>query len=178
MSRPTFNLGAFLEKEKLKTDGSNFTTWFRTLRIILAPHRMGYVLDVAVGDAPSGDTSKNDTAVYQTKVDNASFIQSGMLFAMESDLQKSFEKMSAFELITNLKSISAPQVREERYEASELFFSSHMDEHNSEHVVKMSGYVQGLNALECQILDELAIDRVLQSMSLRMCPELEHARDD
>ena len=34
----------------------------------------------------------------------------------------------------------------------------------SEHVVKMSGYVQRLNALECKILDELAIDRVLQSL--------------
>jgi hypothetical protein len=41
-----------------------------------------------------------------------------------------------------------------------------MDEHNSvsEHVVKMSGYVQCLNALECQIPDELVIDRVLQSL--------------
>jgi hypothetical protein len=43
-----------------------------------------------------------------------------------------------------------------------------MDEHNSvsEHVVKMSGYVQCLNALECQILNKLAIDRVLQSLPL------------
>jgi hypothetical protein len=43
-----------------------------------------------------------------------------------------------------------------------------MDEHSSvsEHVVKMSGYVQRLNALECQILDELVIDRVLQSLPL------------
>ena len=43
-----------------------------------------------------------------------------------------------------------------------------MEEHSSisEHVVKMSGYVQRLNALDCQILDELAIDRVLQSLPL------------
>src|SRR3954469_5767656 len=34
----------------------------------------------------------------------------------------------------------------------------------SEHVVKMCGYVQRLNALECQIPDELAVDRVLQSL--------------
>jgi hypothetical protein len=56
----------------------------------------------------------------------------------------------------------------ERYEASELFCSSRMDKHGSvsEHVVKMSGYIQCLNALECQILDELAIDRVLQSLPL------------
>jgi hypothetical protein len=90
MARPTFNLGAFLEKEKLKTDGSNFTTWFHTLRIVLAPHRMGYVLDATVGKAPKEDASKDDKVLYQTKVDDASFVQSGMMFAMESDLQKRF----------------------------------------------------------------------------------------
>jgi hypothetical protein len=166
MSRPTFNLGAFLEIEKLKTNGSNFTTWFHTLRIILAPHRMGYVLHAAIGAAPSGDASNDVKNIYQTKVDDASFVQSGMLFAMESDLQKRFEKMSAFEIITNLKVVFAPQAWAERYEASELFFSSHMDKHSSvsEHVVKMSGYVQRLNTLECKISDELAIDRVLQSL--------------
>jgi hypothetical protein len=60
MACPIFNLGAFLEKEKLKTNGSNFPTWFRTLRIIFAPHRMGYALDAAVGAAPKADTSKDD----------------------------------------------------------------------------------------------------------------------
>src|SRR3954470_20443044 len=42
-----------------------------------------------------------------------------------------------------------------------------MDDHGnvSEHVVKMSGYVQRLNALECQIPDELVVDRVLQSLT-------------
>jgi hypothetical protein len=59
-------------------------------------------------------------------------------------------------------------VRVERYKAFELFFSSRMDEHSSvsEHMVKMSGYVQCFTALECQIPDELAIDRVLQSLPL------------
>jgi hypothetical protein len=73
---------------------------------------------------------------------------------------------SSFEIITDLKAIFAPQARAERYEAFELFFSSRMDEHSSvsEHIVKISGYVQCFNALECQILDELPIDRVLQSL--------------
>ena len=41
-----------------------------------------------------------------------------------------------------------------------------MEEHTSvsEHVVKMFGYVTCLNALDCKIPDELAIDRVLQSL--------------
>lgn len=37
-----------------------------------------------------------------------------------------------------------------------------MEDHSSvsEHIVKMSGYVQRLNAMDCKIPDELAIDRV------------------
>src|SRR3954466_3885212 len=89
-----------------------------------------------------------------------------MLYSMEAELQKLFERIGAYEIITDLKVVFAPQARTERYEASEDLFSAKMDEHNSvsEHVVKMSGYVQRLNALECQILDELAVDRVLQSL--------------
>jgi hypothetical protein len=64
MARLAFNLGAFLEKEKLKTDGSNFTTWFHTLRTILAPDRMGYVLDAIVGEVPKEDASKDNKPVY------------------------------------------------------------------------------------------------------------------
>jgi hypothetical protein len=60
MSCPVFNLGAFLDKEKLKTDGSNFTSWFRNLRIVLSPHRTGYVFDAAVGDAPKPEASKDE----------------------------------------------------------------------------------------------------------------------
>jgi hypothetical protein len=127
---------------------------------------MGYVLDAAVGEGPKSGATNDEKAVYQTKVDDASFVQSGMLFAMESDLQKHFEKMSEFEIITDLTVVFAPRARAEGYEASKLFFSSRMDAHSSvsKLVVKMSSYVQRLNALECQIPDKLVIDRVLQSL--------------
>ena len=74
--------------------------------------------------------------------------------------------MSEFDIITYLKAVFAPQAKAERYEASELFFSAKMEEHSyvREHMVKMSGYVTHLNALDCKIPDELAIDRVLQSL--------------
>src|ERR1041385_7438355 len=74
--------------------------------------------------------------------------------------------MGAYEIITDLKAVFAPQAMVEHYEAFEAFFSAKMDEHSSvsEHVYKMSGYVQRLNALECRIPDELAVDRVLQSL--------------
>ena len=71
---------------------------------------------------------------------------------MEAKPQKRFETMGAYEIIIDLKAVFAPQARAEWYEASKAFFSAKMDEHNSvsEHVVKMSGYVQRLNALECR----------------------------
>ena len=168
MSRSIFNLGPFLEKEKLKTDGSNFTTWFRTLWILLVPQKMIYVLEAPLGVEPAATASRDDKNVYQSRIDDFSIVQSGMLYAMEADLQKRFEKMSAFEIINDIKAMFAPQARAERYEASELFFSAKMEEHSSvsEHVVKMSDYVQCLSALECQIPDELATDRVLQALPL------------
>ena len=84
--RPTFNEWPFLEKEKLKTDGSNFTSWYRTLRILLVPHKMSYVLDAALGAAPAAAASQADKNVYLTKSDDSSIVQSGMLYAMEDEL--------------------------------------------------------------------------------------------
>ena len=80
-------LGSFLEKEKLKTDGSNFTTWFRTLRILLVPQKMIYVLEAPLGVEPAATASQDDKNVYQSRADDFSIVQSGMLYAMKGDLQ-------------------------------------------------------------------------------------------
>src|ERR1041384_3985834 len=157
--RPSFNLGSFLEKDKLKTDVTNFTNWFRTLRILLVPLKMTYVLEGALGDAPADDASQDEKNVYLSKTDDYNLVQSGMVYSMEVELWKRFERMGAYEIITDLKAVFAPQARAERYESSEAFFSANMDEHGSvsEHVVKMSGYVHCLNALECQIPNDLLL---------------------
>jgi len=86
MSRPTFNLGSFIDKEKLKTNGSNFMTWYRTLRILLTPHKMSYVLETPLGDKPTDTSTEDEKNVYLSKADDSSFVQSGMLYAMEADL--------------------------------------------------------------------------------------------
>ena len=74
MSRPTFNLGLFLEKEKLKTNGSNFMTWFCNLRILLTPHKVGYVIEAAIGDAPDDTATDDEKKSYQTKVEDSAFV--------------------------------------------------------------------------------------------------------
>jgi hypothetical protein len=45
-----FNFNMFAEKEKLKNNGSNFTDWFRNLRIILAGGQKAYVLEKVLGN--------------------------------------------------------------------------------------------------------------------------------
>ena len=47
------NFNAFLEKEKLKDDGTNFSDWFMNLKIILTTAKKLYVLDAALGQAPA-----------------------------------------------------------------------------------------------------------------------------
>ena len=43
------NFNVFLEKAKLKVDGSNFVDWARNLRIILTDSHKSYVLDAPLG---------------------------------------------------------------------------------------------------------------------------------
>ena len=90
-----------------------------------------------------------------------------MLFAMESDLQNRFEDYPGpFEILEELKTMFQTQARSERYEISEKFFNCKMEEGSSvsEHAIKMSGYTQRLEQLDCKIPEELKIDRVLQSL--------------
>ena len=47
------NFNAFLEKAKLKDDGSNYTDFVRNLRIILITAQNNYVLDAPLGDRPA-----------------------------------------------------------------------------------------------------------------------------
>ena len=46
------NFNVFLEKTKLKDDGSNYMDWVHNMRIILIAARKAYVLDAPLGEAP------------------------------------------------------------------------------------------------------------------------------
>ena len=60
MARATvpLNFNAFLEKEKLKDDGNNYTDWVRNLRIILIAGQKNYVLDAPLGDRPAAGATE------------------------------------------------------------------------------------------------------------------------
>src|SRR3954469_24174585 len=154
MAKSNFNFNVFAEKEKLKNNGSNFSNWFRNLRIILAGGQKDYVLEKALGDAPASDAPADEKFVYQSRKDDYGVINSTMLFAMEPDLQNRFEEFAGpFEILEELKTMFQTQARSERYDISKNFFNYKMEEGSSvsEHAIKMSGYTERLEQLDCKI---------------------------
>ena len=51
------NVNVFLEKAKLKDDGSNYTGWVRNLWIILIAAQKNYILEAPLGAKPAADAT-------------------------------------------------------------------------------------------------------------------------
>ena len=69
------NFNAFLEKAKLKDDGSNYMDWVHNLRIILIAEQKNYVLEAPLGDKPTANAADNVKNVWQSKDDDYSIVQ-------------------------------------------------------------------------------------------------------
>src|SRR3954447_14471211 len=103
---------------------------------------------------------------WQSRCDDYSLVQCGMLYSLESGLQKHSERHGAYEMFEELKTVFRAHARVERYEVSDKFFSCKMEENSSvsEHILKMSGLHHRLTQLEVNLPDEAVIDRILQSL--------------
>ena len=64
------NFNAFLEKAKLKDDGSNYTDWVRNLRIILIAAQNNYVLEATLGDKPIAGADADVMNVWLAQYDD------------------------------------------------------------------------------------------------------------
>ena len=144
----SLNFNAFLEKTKLKDDGSNYTDWVRNLRIILIAAKKTYVLEAPLGDAPA-PTNQDVMNARQPRCDDYSLVQCGMLYSLESGLQKRFEHHGAYEMFQELKMVFQAHARVERYDVSDAFYSCKMEENSSvsEHILKLSGLHNRLSQL-------------------------------
>ena len=124
------NFDAFLEKTKLKDDGSNYINWVHNLRIILIASKKAYVLEAPLGEAPL-PPNQDVMKAWQTRVDDYSLVQCGMLYSLEPGLQKRFEQHRAYEMFEELKMVFQAHARVKRYEVSDKFYSCKMEENSS-----------------------------------------------
>src|SRR3954462_479259 len=166
MANVVLNFNAFLEKTKLKDDGSNYTDWVRNLRITLIAAKKDYVLRAPLGDAPVLPAEQDVMNAWQSRSDDYSLVQCGMLYSLEPGLQKRFERHGAYEMFEELKMVFQAHARVERYEVSDKFFSCKMEENSfvSEHILKMSGLHNRLTQLGVNLPDDAVINRILQSL--------------
>src|SRR3990170_1554990 len=135
------NFNAFLEKDKLKDDGSNYTDWVHNLRIMLIAMQKNYVLDAPLGERPAAGGDADVMNVWQARSDDYLIVQCAMLYGLESGLPRRFERHGPYEMFQELKLIFKANARVERYEVSNKFYSCKMEENSSvsEHILKMSG---------------------------------------
>ena len=168
MARATvpLNFNAFLEKAKLKDDGSNYTDWVRNLRIILIAAQKNYVLDAPLGDRPIAGADADVMNIWLAQYDDYLIVQCTVLNSLESGLQRRFERHGPYEMFQELKLIFEANARVERYEVSNKFYSCKMEENSSvsEHILRMSGYHNHLTQLGVNLPDDSVIDRVLKSL--------------
>src|SRR3954467_2222015 len=166
MAPPAFNFNVFMEKDKLATNGSNFTEWAMNLRILLSAAQKQWVLEAPLGPPPFEDAPDEEKNVYQTRQEDHNLVHCGILYGLEPELRKRFENGNAFDTMGELKMIFDTHAAVESYNASEKFFSCMIEEHSSvsEHVLKMSGYADKLVSLGISIPIDLGIHRVLQSL--------------
>ena len=99
------NFNAFLEKAKLKDDGSNYTDWVHNLRIILIAAQKNYVLDAPLGERPDAGADVDVLNVGQARSDDYSIVQCAMLYDLEPGLQRRFELHGPY---TTKKDTSVP----------------------------------------------------------------------
>ena len=137
MAASTINFNVFLEKEKLKNNGSNFADWFRNLRIVLNAGNLTYVLDAPLGDPPAANATDevkkclphSEESVLHSSVCHPIWFRNGASEALWAP--------RPVRIIKELKLIFETHAAVESYEASEKIFTCKMEEGSSvsEHVL-------------------------------------------
>ena len=67
MANVNLNFNAFLEKNKLKDDGSNYADWVRNLKLILEAAKKAYVLDALLSVPTPLASSMDVVNIWQTR---------------------------------------------------------------------------------------------------------------
>ena len=97
MAPPAFNFNLFMEKERLATNGSNFTNWDLNLRILLKDAQKTYVLDAPLGAPPADDAPDEEKNVFLTRQEDHSLVHCGILYGLDPKLRKHFENNATYD---------------------------------------------------------------------------------
>ncbi|ESQ28604.1 hypothetical protein EUTSA_v10019716mg, partial [Eutrema salsugineum] len=141
--------------------------WYRNLKIVLKQENKDYVLEKKLLEKPKTNLPLGERNAWDRHVSDRVDVCCLMLATMDSNLQKQYENMeSPIDMITNLRGMFQEQARNERYQTIKALIECKLsrDSSVSPHVIKMMGYIDNLEKLDCPISQELATDLILQSL--------------
>ncbi|KAI5669226.1 hypothetical protein M9H77_19079 [Catharanthus roseus] len=153
--------------EKNKLSGTNFLDWARKLRIVHKQGKKVYILENPIPNHLANNAPRVEKDGYSKHKDDSNDVTRLMLATMESELQKQFEEVEAYEMIKQLKKMFQEQVRQERYLSTKALNSCKMTPGTSvsAHVLKMKGYFDQLEKLGAPVSHDLATYMILVSLT-------------
>ncbi|GJV08205.1 retrotransposon protein, putative, ty1-copia subclass [Tanacetum coccineum] len=99
-----------------KLTGSNFTNWYRNLRIVLRYDKNIKFVEQPIGPTLDPETADPDTIdKYYESVSLEQEVACLMLSSMSPDLQWTLEKYNAFDMMNELKTMFEEQAKQELY---------------------------------------------------------------
>ncbi|GJX78269.1 hypothetical protein Tco_0325080, partial [Tanacetum coccineum] len=147
-NKESTDLRSILNNEKL--NGSNFSNWYRNLRIVLRYEDKMRFIEQPLREVPDPNIA-TETKVneYYTDVSKEKEVACLMLGAMSQDLQIPFEPMGVYDMMRELKTMFQEQGKVKFFDTAKAFHTCRRDEGQSvsTHFLKMKGYLDTLEHL-------------------------------
>ncbi|GKA90957.1 hypothetical protein Tco_0812827 [Tanacetum coccineum] len=102
--------------------GSNFTNWYRNLRIVLKYEKKIKFVEQPTRPAPDLETADSDTIdKYYETVNLEQEVACLMLSSMSPDLQMNLEKYNAYDMLKELETMFEEKAKHELFETVNAF---------------------------------------------------------
>ncbi|GJZ89204.1 hypothetical protein Tco_0660986 [Tanacetum coccineum] len=112
-----------------KLTGSNFTNWYRNLRIVLRYEKKIKFVEQPIGPAPDPETADPDTIdKYYESVNLKQEVACLMLSSMSPNLQRTLEKYNAYDMMKELKTMFEEQAKQELFKTVKAFHASKQED--------------------------------------------------
>ncbi|GKC40081.1 zinc finger, CCHC-type containing protein [Tanacetum coccineum] len=145
-----------------KLTGSNFTNWYRNLRIVLRSELEQPLIPLPLPIAPQ---AVRDT--YEVLYDAKNEVAYLMLGSMSPDLQRALKNYKAYDMIQELKTMFEEQAKQELLETVKAFHACKQEDRQSvsAYILKMKGYLDTLECLGYAMPKELGVSLILNSLN-------------
>ncbi|GJZ29460.1 zinc finger, CCHC-type containing protein [Tanacetum coccineum] len=148
-----------------KIIGSNFTIWYRNLRIVLRYEKKIKFVEQPTGPALDPETAGPNTIdKYYETVNLEQKVACLMLSSMSPNFQRTFEKYIAYDMLKERKTMFEDQAKQELFETVKAFHACKQEEGQSVsfYLLKMKSY---LDSQELLGYAKLGVSLVLNSLN-------------